>query len=182
MQNNTRQIHTFYSNTASYNVEKRKNNRGIEFHYHTGMDMLIFIIFPLGMLSFAAYQEEIPYWVLFLSLGFILFINSFFNKLKNTILVFDTQKEAFYKLDKKTKKKSDFISFSKIEAIQLLHYEHISSDDNDTTYTDAYELNLVLASNRFNIEANSNYKAIRENARKVSNLLNVPIVEVKNNA
>jgi len=29
------------------------------------------------------------------------------------------------------------------------------------------------------IEANSNYKAIRENARKVSKLLNVPIVEVK---
>ena len=179
MQNNTRQVHTFYSNTASYKVEKRKNNRGIEFHYLTGMDKLIFIIFPLSMLSFAVYNDEIPYWVIFLALGFIFFISSFFNKLKNTILVFDTQKEAFYKLDKKTKKKSDFISFSKIEAIQLLHFEYISSNDDYTTYNDAYELNLVLANRRVNIEANSDYTAIKKNTQKISKLIGVPIVEVK---
>jgi len=179
MQNNIRQVHTFYSNRASYKVEKRKNNRGIEFHYLTGMDKLIFIIFPLSMLSFAVYNDEIPYWVIFLALGFILFISSFFNKLKNTILVFDTQKEAFYKLDKKTKKKSDVISFSKIEAIQLLHFIYVSSDDDNTTYTDAYELNLVLTNSRFNIEANSNYKEIQKNSRTISKLIGVPIVEVK---
>ena len=100
--------------------------------------------------------------------------------LANEVPIFDTQKNTFYKLNKKTKEKSDLTSFSQISAIQILNYVNTHRRfGTPTTYTNAYELNLVLEDKRVNIEANSDYKEIQKNARRISRLINVPIVEVK---
>jgi len=188
MQNNTRQVHTFYSNTASYKVEKRKNNRGIEFHYIQRNSLLIYMVIPLSIL-FISLLDDVSLWAIVIFLGVIFSILFFYSSIGNEILTFDTQRKVFYKLHKKTKKKSDITSLSKIKAIQILHYVHISThtdtdddgfDDSYETYDDAYELNLVLENRRISIEANSDYKAIKKNAQTISKLIDVPIVEVYN--
>jgi len=186
MQNNTQPIHTFYSSSASYKVEKIKHNRGIKFHYIQKNSLLVYMVIPLGIL-FISLLDDVSFWAIFIFLGVIISIVFFKSMIGNEILTFDTQRKVFYKLHKKTKKKSDLITFSRIEAIQLLHYVETTThtdndddgfDDSYETYDDAYELNLVLENRRISIEANSDYEAIKKNARKVSNLLNVPIVEV----
>ncbi len=187
MKNNTSTVHSFYSDAPSYKVETRKNNKGIEFNYDEKNPILIYTIIPLGII-FLLLLDDVSFLAIAIFLGVIVSVVFFHSILKNEMLVFDTQRNMFYRFNKKSKKKSDLTSFSKINAIQILHFVHTTThtdtdddgfDNSYKTYTDAYELNLVLENKRINVEANSDYKEIQKNARKISKLLNVPIVEVK---
>ncbi len=187
MKNSTSTVHTFYSNSPSYKVENRKNKNGIEFNYIERNPILIYMVIPLGII-FLLLLDDVSFLAIAIFLGIIVSVVLFQNILQNEMLVFDTHRNIFYRLNKKSKKKSDLISFSKINSIQILHFIHTTThsdtdddgfDDSYETHTDAYELNLVLENKRINIEANSDYKEIQKNARRVSKLINVPIVEVK---
>ena len=187
MKNNTSTVHSFYSDAPSYKVETRKNNKGIEFSYDEKNPILIYMVIPLAII-FLLLLDDVSFGAIAIFLGVIVSIVLFQSTLDDEMLVFDTQRNIFYRLNKKSKKKSDLTSFSKINAIQILHFIHTTThtdtdddgfDDSYETHTDAYELNLVLENKRINVEANSDYKEIRKNARRVSRLLNVPIVEVK---
>ena len=185
MKNTTSTMHSFYSSSPSYKVERRKNNRGIEFNYIESNPILLYMVIPLGII-FLLLLDDVSFWAIIIFLGVIAGV-VFLQTIKNNeSFVFDTQRNIFYRFNKKSKEKSDVTSFSKINAIQILHFIHTTThtdsdddgfDDSYTTETEAYEINLVLDNRRINIEANSDYKEIQKNARKISRLINVPIVE-----
>ena len=170
----TSPVHTYYSSYPIYTLKNIPSNRGLQFVYkNPKRDMLwIGLLFVASVLFISFLDEASPMAVIILLsiLGGTYFIMKMF---QNQMLIFDSKKKLFYRFNKATKEKSDETDLSKIDAIQILHYQEQSTDQDYNS--DAYELNLVLKNKRINVITHSDHDAIKEDAQRLGRLLNVPI-------
>jgi hypothetical protein len=170
----TSPIHSLYSGDAVYQLKPIPNNSGAQYIYKKEYrTMLIHLILAASAL-FVGLSDDTPIWAIGI-IGVIAAGLSFITaQFKNQVLIFNTNKNEFYKLNKKSQERSENIPFKNIEALQLLHYTEVSSDNYNR---DAYELNLILKNRRVNLVAHSDYKRIKKDAKELSHLLGVPIKE-----
>ena len=166
-------------NSSSYIIEPIKNGKGLQFIYKSSSNILMITLIPLTILFVFLLDAPSP-----LAIGILFFvvISTFYitKLLEDQILMFDTEKNAFYILSKKTKEITEFTPFSKIDSIQVLEYEEYSRDEDDyTTYSTTYELNLLGRNRKIHIESNSNYKDIQKNARRLARVMDKPILNDK---
>ena len=184
----TTPIHDLYSGNPVYQLKPIKNRSGFQFVYKKeNITTLAYLILAASAL-FIGLSDDGSIWAIVIIGVIALGIHFIMGQFKNQILIFDTKKSEFYKLNKKSQERSEEIAFSTIEAIQILHYIEESSNSNDDdgidtyTYINAYELNLVLPHKRVNLVAHSNYKHIKKDARKLARLLDIEIIESKSNS
>ena len=88
MKNNTSTIHTFYSNSPSYKVESRKNNKGIAFNPIKTNPIIMYMIIPL-VIMFLLLLEDVSPWAILIFLGVISAVVFFQSMLENAAFIFD---------------------------------------------------------------------------------------------
>ncbi|MGL4854938.1 MAG: hypothetical protein ACRC37_06765 [Lentisphaeria bacterium] len=119
----------------------------------------------------------------FLILFLTFFAVSLFLFVKNmrTNIIFSKDIMAFYKSTSHHQKCYDqtklskLVPFSQIKALQILHY---TSSGHERSKYNCFQLNLVRIDNsRINVIAHADYLQIKNDAQKLSEFINIPLIE-----
>lgn len=166
----------------------KKSNSKLVYKPSVGIALFCFIFLVVGLtvLFFGSYTfmttenkyEDFPIWFVIIFGGIFTFAGSFMFYYNYKPRVFDKQLGMYYKAYKVSLHKTTIskfnsqISLKSIIAIQIIG-ETITSDD--SSYN-SFELNLVtVKGKRFNVVDHGNLKSILNDAKMLSDFLNVPI-------